>query len=77
MPEPTVFATAVPNANAATKLKNAAQMTALPGRQHPGRDHGRDRVGGVVKAVDVVEDQRDADQADDGEQVAVHPIRRA
>ena len=30
-PEPTVFATAVPKVNAATKLKNAAQMTALPG----------------------------------------------
>ena len=30
-PEPTVFATAVPNVKAATKLKNAAQMTALPG----------------------------------------------
>ena len=30
-PEPTVLATAVPNANAATKLKNAAQTTALPG----------------------------------------------
>ena len=31
MPEPTVFATAVPNPNAATKLKNAAQITAWPG----------------------------------------------
>src|SRR4051812_42654590 len=31
MPAPTVLATAVPNANAATKLKNAAQMTARPG----------------------------------------------
>ena len=31
MPAPTVFATAVPNPNAATKLKNAAHMTALPG----------------------------------------------
>ena len=31
MPEPTVLATAVPKPNAATKLKNAAQMTALPG----------------------------------------------
>ncbi len=30
-PEPTVLATAVPNVNAAMKLKNAAQMTALPG----------------------------------------------
>ena len=31
IPEPTVFATAVPKVNAATKLKNAAQTTALPG----------------------------------------------
>ncbi len=31
IPRPTVDATAVPNMNAATKLKNAAQMTALPG----------------------------------------------
>src|SRR5438876_4124417 len=31
MPEPTVVATAVPKVKAATKLKNAAQMTALPG----------------------------------------------
>src|SRR6266545_6003072 len=31
MPFPTVFATAVPKVKAATKLKNAAQMTALPG----------------------------------------------
>ena len=31
MPEPTVLATAVPKANAATKLKKAAQMTACPG----------------------------------------------
>ena len=31
MPEPTVLATAVPKVKAATKLKKAAQMTALPG----------------------------------------------
>ena len=31
MPAPTVCATAVPNPNAATKLKNAAQTTAFPG----------------------------------------------
>jgi hypothetical protein len=30
-PEPTVFATAVPNVKAAMKLKRAAQMTAFPG----------------------------------------------
>src|SRR5262245_55594796 len=31
MPAPTVWATAVPNVAAAMKLKNAAQVTALPG----------------------------------------------
>ena len=31
VPLPIVWATPVPNTNAATKLKNAAQMTALPG----------------------------------------------
>ncbi len=31
IPEPTVLATAVPKTKAAMKLKNAAQMTALPG----------------------------------------------
>jgi hypothetical protein len=31
IPDPTVLATAVPKVKAATKLKNAAQMTALPG----------------------------------------------
>ena len=31
MPAPTVLATAVPKPKAATKLKNAAQTTALPG----------------------------------------------
>ena len=31
MPLPTVFATAVPKKKAATKLKKAAQATALPG----------------------------------------------
>ena len=66
MPLPIVCATAVPKTNAATKLKNAAQMTALPGRQHARRDDRRDRVGGVVKAVDVVEDERDEDEAADG-----------
>ena len=30
-PEPTVFATAVPNVNAAMKLNTAAQITAFPG----------------------------------------------
>ena len=74
MPAPTVCATAVPKPNAATKLKNAAQITALPGRQHPRRHDRGDRVGRVVKAVDVVEDQGDGDQRQDGEQRRVHRV---
>ena len=35
--------------------------------QHAGRDHGRDRIGGVVQAVQEIEQQGDADQGDDGE----------
>ena len=66
IPEPTVLATAVPKPNAATKLKTAAQTTALPGDKHARRDDRRNRVGGVVKAVDVVEGQRDHDEEDDG-----------
>ncbi len=73
MPAPTVLATAVPKPNAATKLKNAAQTTALPGRQHPGRDDRGDRVGRVVEAVDVVEDEGDCNQRQDGEERGVHP----
>ena len=65
IPAPTVFATAVPKVKAATKLKNAAQTTALPGRQHAGGDDRGDRVGRVVEAVDVVEDERRQDQRDD------------
>ena len=77
-PLPTVDATAVPKVNAATKLKNAAQMTALPGREHTGGDHGRDRVRGVVESVDVVEDEGDDDQRRHREQVRIHrSIRRA
>ena len=65
MPEPTVLATAVPKTNAAAKLKNAAQMHRLARRQDARRDDRGDRVGGVVKSVDVVENQGDDDDEDD------------
>ena len=77
MPAPTVLATAVPKRNAAAKLKNAAQMTALPGREHARRHDRRDRVGRVVEAVDVVEGQGDENQAADREEIGVHRSRRA
>ena len=40
----------------------------LSRRQHARRDDRRDRVRGVVKAVDVVEDERDGDQRQNREQ---------
>ena len=46
----------------------------LPRLQHSRRDHGGDGVRRVVKAVDEVEDQRDADDGDDHQ---VGHIRRA
>ena len=67
-----VLATAVPTTNAATKLKNAAQNTATPGREDPGGDDGRDGVGAVVEAVDEVEEQRDADDGEDEPDGRVH-----
>ena len=73
IPEPTVCATPVPKKNAAAKLKNAAQMHRLARRQDARRDDGRDRVRGVVEAVDVVEDQRNGNQREDGSSsVVVH-----
>ena len=72
IPLPIVFATAVPKAKAATKLKNAAQITALPGRQHARRHDRGDRVRRVVKAVDVVERQGDEDEEDDDEEQVIH-----
>ena len=41
------------------KLKNAAQTTASRGDRTPRRHDGRDRVRGVVEAVDEVEAERD------------------
>ena len=65
MPAPTVFATAVPNPNAAMKLKNAAHMTAFPGREHARRHDRGDRIRRVVKPVDVVENERRQDDGAD------------
>ena len=50
-----VSATLVPKKMNAAKLKKAAHATACFGRQHARRHDGRDRVRGVVEAVDVVE----------------------
>ena len=44
----------------------------LTRREHAGRDDRGDRVGGVVKAVDVVEDERDDDDERDECECGVH-----
>ena len=67
-PEEIVFATAVPQ-SAPMQIRRRREQHGLTGTQHLGRDHGRDRIGGVVKAVDVLEDQRD--QHDDEDSVEV------
>ena len=46
-------------------------------REDPRRHDRRDRVGGVVEPVDVVEKQRDENQREDGEKIGVHPVTRA
>ena len=55
------------------KLKKAAQSDRQLRAQHAGRDHRRDRIGGVVQAVQEIERERDADQRDQMVKViAVH-----
>ena len=39
--------------------------------QHAGRDDGRDRIGGVVQAIEEVEQQRDRDQNDQNRKSSV------
>ena len=43
--------------------------------QHAGGDDGRDRIGGIVQAVEEIERQRDRDQRDEERKGEVH--RRA
>ncbi len=49
----------------------------LAWRQHTGRHYGGNRVGGVVKAVDEIENERDEDQRGDREEVGIHPLLQA
>ena len=62
MPVPMVCATCKPKNRKAMKLKNAAQTTCDIGRKHARGDDRRDRIGGIVQAVEEVEDERDRDQ---------------
>ena len=74
---PRSVATLTPKPNAATKLKNAAQATACIGREDTGRHDGRDGIGGIVKSIDEVEDERDDDDERDGGQLTAARYRWA
>ena len=50
------------------KLKKPDQTTAIRRRQRVCVDDGRDRVGGVVEAIDELEAERD-EQSDDQQQI--------
>ena len=61
-------ATAPLESSTPRKLKKPDQITANSRRQRVGVDHGRDRVGGVVEAVDELEAERDQ-QRDEQQQI--------
>ena len=63
-PEAIVFATAVPH-SAPIRFVDGGHHHGLPRREHLRRDDRGDRVGRVVKAVDVLEHQGDQDHAQD------------
>ena len=72
-PEPIVLATAVP-ANAPDEVEGRRHHDRLPRMERPRRDGGRDRVGGVVEAVDVVEDDGQNDDRDEQQGDALHVV---
>ena len=65
MPLPIVRATLTPNPNARDEVEERRPDDGLRGAEHSGGDDGRDRVGGVVEAVNEVEEQRDGDDEND------------
>ena len=51
------------------KIKSRRPQHGEPGGQHARGDHGRDAVGGIVEAVEEVEDQGDQDRDQDEDDV--------
>ena len=70
-PDMRVFATLVPNAKAATKLRKPPRLQPDPASVHD-RDDGSNRVCRVVKPVDVIEGQGDQDDNDDQKKRQIH-----
>ena len=66
MPLPTVLATSVPVERAERSSRPPPSAIARAGRRARVADAGGDRVRGVVEAVDVVEGERQRDDAQQG-----------
>ena len=64
MPLPTVFGDMQPEEQERDEIEEGGPEHSKRGSQHPGRDDGRDRVCGVVQAVEEIEDERGRDQQD-------------
>ena len=65
-PLPIVEATAPPNQRAG-QIEQRRHRDRLPRREHFGRNDGRDRVGRIVKAVDVFKNDRCQNNDDEGQ----------
>lgn len=70
IPVPTVWATCEPQEGDEIEEGRPGDKDDLR-PQHPGRDDGRDRIGGVVQAVQEIEQDRDEYQEDDEREAGV------
>ena len=74
IPLPMVEATAVADESAG-EIEKRRERDRLARRQDLGRDDGGDRVGGIVKAVDVFERDRREDTTEDEHEHAIALLR--
>ncbi len=72
IPVPIVLATAMPKQKCGKKVESGGPDDGQSRRENAGRDHGGDAVGGVVKSVQKVEDQRGKDRDDQQDESCAH-----
>ena len=73
MPLPMVLATAVPRKKAASKIEECRPDHRQLRRKHARGNHGRNAVGGVVKAVQKIKKQGRGNGDDQQYQSCIHP----
>jgi hypothetical protein len=67
IPVPTVCATWRPKNQKGNEIKERGPENRILWAQHAGRNHGRDRIGGIMQAIQQVEDQRDRNQREESQ----------